>query len=84
MADQQSLMSLFLNASALVKLVMLMLLSASVVSWTLIFQRWQTFKQSQIGVDEFEETFWSGVDLNKLYQKLSQSRGEITGSEERS
>lgn len=81
MADNQSLISLFLNASLLVKMVMLILLTASVVSWTLIFQRWQIFRISEKVNDEFETTFWSGVDLGKLYQRIASQRGEISGME---
>lgn len=81
MSSDLSLMGLFLNASMLVKLVMLLLLTGSVISWALIFQRWQTFKGSQKMADNFENTFWSGIDLNKLYQTLSVQRKEATGSE---
>ncbi len=81
MSADLSLMGLFLNASMLVKLVMLMLFAGSVVSWALIFQRWQVFKQSQKMADDFENMFWSGIDLNKLYQSLSAQRKEANGSE---
>jgi biopolymer transport protein TolQ len=81
MSSDLSLIGLFLNASLLVKLVMLMLFAGSVVSWALIFQRWQVFKISQKMADEFENTFWSGVDLNKLYQSLSSQRKDVQGSE---
>lgn len=81
MSTDLSLMGLFLNAGPLVKFVMLILLAGSVVSWALIFQRWQIFKQSQKMADEFENTFWSGMDLNKLYQSLSSARKEVNGSE---
>jgi len=77
----QSLISLFTNASLLVKFVMLLLLAASFVSWALIFQRWQLFNESRRVADEFENTFWSGIELSKLYQKLSAQRGEIKGTE---
>jgi len=76
----QSLISLFLGASLLVKLVMLMLLAVSVISWTFIFQRWQLFNQSQAIAAEFENTFWSGgLDLMKLYQRFSTARAESSG-----
>lgn len=81
MSTDLSLMGLFLNASLLVKLVMLMLFAGSIISWALIFQRWQVFKQSQKMADDFENTFWSGIDLNKLYQSLAAQRKEVNGSE---
>jgi biopolymer transport protein TolQ len=81
MSSDLSLIGLFLNASMLVKMVMLMLLMGSMISWALIFQRWQTFKHSQTMADNFENTFWSGIDLNKLYQTLSVQRKEASGTE---
>ncbi len=81
MTTDQSLISLFFNASLLVKMVMLMLLAASIVSWTIIFQRWYSFNQARKVNDEFEEAFWSGADLNKLYQKTAAQRGEESGAE---
>lgn len=82
MHTDQSLISLFTNASLLVQMVMFLLLSASVISWTLIFQRWQLFAAARRSVDQFENTFWSGIELNKLYQKYSTvQEGEISGSQ---
>ena len=74
--------SLFANASLLVKMVMLLLLIASLVSWTFIIQRWQLFKQAKRAMDSFESTFWSGVELSKLYHQFSAERADrLTGSE---
>lgn len=81
MTENQSLISLFLNASLLVKIVMLMLIAVSIVSWTLIFQRYQLFKQTQKSLDDFEQLFWSGSDLSKLYQRVSSSRKGLAGNE---
>lgn len=58
-----------------------MLLAASVVSWTLIIQRWQLFSIAKKQANEFEHTFWSGIELNKLYQRISSQRDEISGIE---
>jgi biopolymer transport protein TolQ len=82
MTTDQSLLSLFTHASLLVKLVMLLLLMASVFSWAFIFQRWQSFNSATRATDEFENTFWSGIELNKLYQKISSGPDtEPNGSE---
>lgn len=84
MTPDMSLMGLFLNASLLVKLVMLLLLGVSIVSWTLIFQRWKLFGSALQSVDVFEDTFWSGIELTKLYQKFSidkRNNQEASGSE---
>ena len=82
MTTDQSFISLFTNASLLVKMVMLLLLAASIVSWTFIFQRWQLFASASRAMNAFENTFWSGIELSKLYQKYSgERRGEVSGTE---
>lgn len=81
MTTDQSLISLFTNASILVKMVMLLLLAASVIAWTVIFQRWQLFGSARRTADEFENTFWSGIELSKLFHKVAAHRGEVSGSE---
>lgn len=81
MSTDLSLFSLFYNASLLVQVVMGLLLLGSLTSWTVIFQRWQALDHSKKTLDEFEETFWSGVDLGRLYQKLSSQRTELTPAE---
>jgi biopolymer transport protein TolQ len=77
----QSLISLFTNASLLVKMVMLLLLTTSVISWTLIFQRLQLFAKARKSVDAFETTFWSGMELSKLFHKVAAQRHEVSGTE---
>ncbi len=84
MTSDQSFLGLFLNASLLVKMVMLLLLAISVASWTLIFQRWKLFGSALKTVDGFEDTFWSGIELTKLYQKFSvdkRNQHEVSGSQ---
>lgn len=66
-----SFIDLFLQASLLVQLVMLMLLATSVISWAFIFQRSKVLNSAKDEMKKFEDKFWSGVDLNKLYQELS-------------
>ena len=65
MTADMSLLSLLLNASTLVKLVMLLLLAASVYSWSIIFQQGKYLRTSRSAADDFESAFWYGVDLNK-------------------
>ena len=68
MDGQLSITHLILNASTLVQVVMLFLLGLSVASWTIIVSRSSAYKNARIKADEFEEKFWSGIDLNNLYQ----------------
>lgn len=79
-ADSMSMWSLVSNASLLVQLVMLSLLLASVLSWIIIFQRSNTLGAARKGLEQFEERFWSGVDLSRLYREVSGKPG-LSGSE---
>jgi biopolymer transport protein TolQ len=68
-----SLFHLVLSASFLVQMVMLVLLLASVISWTLIFRKWKELKTARESMDHFEARFWSGGDLSELHQSVSRS-----------
>ena len=78
MSSDLTFIGLFLQASFIVQLVMLLLLSVSVASWTFIFQRSKALNAARSEMRQFEDKFWSGADLNKLYQELS-SRASLTG-----
>ena len=70
--DSLSMFELIINASLLVQLVMLILVVASVVSWTLIFTKASSFKKLRQEADRFDEIYYSGkVDLNDFWQDLS-------------
>lgn len=75
-----SFIGLFLQASLLVKLVMLTLLGLSVVSWAIIIQKRNLFKRTQKQAKTFEVRFWSGIDLTQYYNELS-SRMSHSGME---
>lgn len=74
-----SLLSLVLNASLVVQLVLLLLLLASVLSWTAIFDRAVVLKKAQKAADAFEQQFWSGGDLSALYRDLGQDDNQNQG-----
>jgi biopolymer transport protein TolQ len=77
-----SVITLITNASVLVQLVMAGLLIASMFSWYYIFLKVFMLKRAGRQADEFERRFWSGADLNDLYQRALGSR-EDAGSQER-
>ncbi|RLA19281.1 MAG: protein TolQ [Gammaproteobacteria bacterium] len=81
MATELSILDLILNASLVVQLVMLLLLIASIASWTFIFSKRKELKQALSVSDQFEERFWSGVDLSQLYKQLSSDRYASEGIE---
>jgi biopolymer transport protein TolQ len=80
-ANDQSLWLYFADASVIVKLVMLMLLAASMMSWTFIFQHGAFLKRARLAMDAFEERFWSGIELSKLYADISASKDDLRGLE---
>ena len=78
--ENLSILSLILNASVLVQMVMGILLIASLLSWIMIIQRSLFLGAAQRGFREFEDTFWSGIDLNNLYDELTaQAQEDGTG-----
>ena len=81
MITDHSFIDLILNASLVVQLVMLILVVASVVSWTMIFNKRLLLKHSKIDADKFEERFWSSEDLSPLYNRITAGRYEPSGME---
>lgn len=71
MKTDLSIIHLFLGASALVQLVMLLLLVVSLASWTYIFRKHQELRKAKQDMKTFEGRFWSGIGLAELYQSLS-------------
>ncbi|MDA1207457.1 MAG: protein TolQ [Proteobacteria bacterium] len=81
MNEPISILTLILNASLVVQIVMLTLLLASLISWVLIFQRaflLSTVKRLAIN---FEDEFWSGQDLRAIFIEIEQSDSEVIGVE---
>ena len=77
-----SILHLILNASAVVQVVMALLASVSFMSWYYIFSKWFTLRTAKAQTEQFERDFWSGGDLNSLYQSAVNNR-HGTGSMER-
>jgi biopolymer transport protein TolQ len=69
-----SILSLIANASILVKGVMLLLTLVSLMSWYWIFRKWFAIRDARAKTDQFERDFWSGGDLNSLYQSAVNDR----------
>lgn len=69
----------FMDASWIVKAVMITLLLASLVSWTIIFQRAESIKHAKKTLSLFEDKFWSGIELSQLYQQLKHHRDKLEG-----
>src|SRR4051795_5086904 len=74
--------ALILHASFVVKVVMVVLLAVSFMSWMFIFQKWFVLRRAVSQTLKFEREFWGGQDLNALYQGAVNHRHSI-GSLER-
>ena len=61
---------MFMNADMVVKAVMIMLVLASVWSWTVIFEKLFTLRILNRRADEFENAFWSGATIDDLYERM--------------
>ena len=68
MATNMSFIKLILNASLIVQIVMLILVIASIASWSIIFNKNKLVKRIKSTSDDFESNFWAGGDLVSLYQ----------------
>ncbi len=68
-----SVIGLFLQADMIVKLVMLMLVVSSVWCWAIIFEKRATLSKLGKRAKRFEDAFWSGEPLDKLYQRIKKS-----------
>ena len=76
-----SIIELVLHASLVVKLVMGLLTLVSLMSWYWIFRKWFQIRDAKKKTDLFERDFWSGGDLNALYQSAATGRHEAAGME---
>ncbi|PWC32155.1 protein TolQ [Azospirillum sp. TSO22-1] len=69
-AHQITIWGLFWQADLLVKLVMIMLLAASVWCWAIIIEKLMRIRRLNAQADAFEESFWSGGSLDALYDRI--------------
>ena len=76
MEEQLSLIDLVLQASFTVQAVMAMLMLASILSWYMIVQRFIYFRSARDEMYDFEERFWSGIDLSQLYREGNERASE--------
>ncbi len=79
MQSEMSFVHLVMGASPVVQLVMLSLLMASVVSWTMIFDRNRNLKRAKQESDAFENRFWSGHELLELYREVTRNGDDAQG-----
>src|SRR5690606_27826777 len=79
--DGINMLALVLHASIPVQLVMLLLLFGSVASWVIIFRKKRVLDRAEDEADRFEERFWSGAELSKLYAGATERTRDVEGLE---
>lgn len=79
MVNHAGVLGYFMQAGLVVKTVMLILLVASVVSWTLILQRAWFFNRKKQLCDAFTRRFWDSSDLSKLYADIDSNVDDKQG-----
>jgi biopolymer transport protein TolQ len=73
MNNDLSILRLVLDASPFVQAILALLLLASISSWAVIIDKQRVLKKALAAAQEFETSFWSGVDLNSLYREMARS-----------
>ena len=81
MNNDLQIWQLVMDASWLVKCVMLLLLAASVASWMIIFRKRQVLSGAEHEAEAFEEKFWSGTELNAMHEGITSSHRTTRGME---
>jgi biopolymer transport protein TolQ len=81
MTNELQVWELVMQASWLVKLVMLLLLLASVASWVIIFRKRQVLGAAGKEAAAFEERFWSGADLTAMHEAIASTHRSTRGME---
>ena len=69
-----SILKLITDASVLVQIIMFILVLASVTSWTLIIIKYKQLSYAHKQTQAFEDRFWSGISLKRLYSELKDKR----------
>jgi len=76
-----TVIGMIVNASIVVKVVMAILVMATLLSWTYIFMKLFQIRRARRLADDFEREFWSGSDLVGLYQRAANGRYVTVGLE---
>jgi len=72
-ASDYTMWALFARATITVKLVMIMLMAASVWCWAVIIDKIMQYRKARAEADVFDRDFWSGEPLDALFDKIGTS-----------
>jgi len=76
---ETSFWSLIANASVIVQLIMLILVLISLGSWWVIVKKHLVLSSARGAADQFEDDFWSGIDLASLYTRINRQKEPVWG-----
>ena len=79
MNGEESFLEIALHASLVVKLVLLLLIAASLASWAMIFRKRKLLRDAKAKSEEFEKRFWSGGEWRYGYGGPGFYRGQWNG-----
>jgi biopolymer transport protein TolQ len=79
MTNELSIIRLILDADPFVQLIMAGLLLLSISSWAVIIDKGRVLKRALAAAQEFETSFWSGVDLSSLYREMARDEATPQG-----
>ena len=80
--NELSLLELFAQATLIVKIVVVILIIASIITWLIIVERYLHFQEAENFNNEFETLFWNTKDVDKLFKSTSsKDESEIVGIE---
>ena len=81
MTTDISFLQLALGASLPVQMVLIILLLASLFSWSVIYIKYKVLKSARKDANTFEDHFWSSEDLSPLYSRITGKRYQPSGME---
>lgn len=81
MTHDLSFWSLITNASLIVQLIMLGLVIISMSSWWVIAKKALVLSSAKRATNQFEDDFWSGIDLASLYARINRQQEPVGGME---
>ncbi len=81
LSNDMAILSLIAHASIIVKIVLAILVLASMMSWWYIFVKMFAVRRAKKQAEEFEREFWGGSDIVGLYQRASGGQYDPAGME---
>lgn len=72
MSQDLSILHLILHAGIIVQGVLLLLITLSLISWAIIFNKWHLYSKTRREAEAFSQTFWSGTDMDTVLTGISQ------------